>query len=137
MVKQNCPVWGFIFRLMRCVVSIPVEQELLGLPELYPFDIEIRSSGTLNELEFRYNYQFLKPDRKPLHPEQIGCILRLTEEWAYLLTHEQFVLLEELDAFNRREAADKNFQSNLLEFAKIKGLADQTGVDLERYLNHE
>ena len=114
-----------------------VEQELLGLPELYPFDLEIRSFGTLNEPEFRYNYQFLKPDRKSLHPERIGCILRLTEEWAYLLTHEQFALLEELDEFNRREAADKNFQSNLLEFAKIKGLANQTGVELERYLNQE
>ena len=114
-----------------------VEQELLGLPELYPFDLEIRSSGTLNEPEFRYNYQFLKPDRKLLHPERIGCILRLTQEWAYLLTHEQFVLLEELDAFNKREAADKNFQSSLLEFAKIKGLANQIGVELERYLNQE
>ena len=114
-----------------------VEQELLGLPELYPFDLEIRSFGTLNEPEFRYNYQFMKPDRKPLHPERIGCVLRLTQEWAYLLTHEQFVLLEELDAFNRREAADKNFQSNLLEFAKIKGLANQTGAELERYLNQE
>ena len=119
-----------------CCLS-SVEQELLGLPEPYPFDLEIRSSSTLNEPEFRYNYQFLKPDRKPLHPERIGCILRLTEEWAYLLTHEQFVLLEELDSFNRREAADKNFQSNLLEFAKIKGLANQTGAELERYLNQE
>ena len=114
-----------------------VEQELLGLPESYPFDLEIRSSGALHEPKFRYNYQFLKPDRKLLHPERIGCILRLTQEWAYLLTYEQFVLLEELDAFNKREAADKSFQSNLLEFAKIKGLADQTGVELERYLNQE
>ena len=114
-----------------------VEQELLGLPEPYPFDLEIRSFGTLNEPAFRYNYQFLRPDRKPLHPERIGCILRLTEDWAYLLTHEQFVLLEELDAFNRREAVDKSFQSNLLEFAKIKGLANQTGAELERYLNQE
>ena len=114
-----------------------VEQELLALPEPYPFDLEIRSFGTLNEPTFRYNYQFLKPDRKPLHPKRIGCILRLIEEWAYLLTHEQFVLLEELDAFNRREGADKSFQSNLLEFAKIKGLANQTGAELERYLNQE
>ncbi len=114
-----------------------VEQELLDLPEPYPFALEIRSFGTLNESEFRYNYQFLKPDRKPLHPKRIGCILRLTQEWAYLLTYEQFILLEELDAFNRREVVDKSFQSNLLEFAKIKGLANQTGVELERYLNRE
>ena len=115
----------------------PVDQSLLGLPEPYPFDLEIRSSGTLNQTEFRYDYQFLKPDRKPLHPERVGCILRLTEEWVYLLTREQFALLEELDAFNGREAADNNFQSNLLEFAKIKGLANQTGAELERYLNQE
>ena len=114
-----------------------VEQSLLGLPEPYPFDLEIRSSGTLNQPEFRYDYQFLKPDRKPLHAERIGCVLRLTREWAYLLTEEQFALLEELDGFNRREETDKNFQSNLLEFAKIKGLANQTGAELELYLNQE
>ena len=112
-----------------------VDQSLLGLPEPYPFDLEIRSLGTLNQPEFRYDYQFLKPDRKPLHAEQIGCVLRLTREWAYLLTEEQFALLEELDGFNRREETDKNFQSNLLEFAKIKGLANQTGAELELYLN--
>ena len=114
-----------------------VEQELLGLPEPYPFDIEIRSFGTLNQPEFRYNYQFLKPDGKPLYPKRTGCILRLTEEWTYLLTQEQFTLLEALEAFNKRNATVKNFETNLLEFAKIKGLAQETGSALDRYLNQE
>ncbi len=113
------------------------EQDLLGLPEPYPFDIEIRSHGTFNQPEFRYNYNFLKPDWKPMYPNRIGCILRLTEKWAYLLANEQYVLLEALDAFNSREETDKNFQDNLLEFAKIKGLAKNTGVALDRYLNQE
>ncbi|RKU13256.1 ATP-dependent helicase [Candidatus Poribacteria bacterium] len=112
-----------------------VEQGLLGLPEPYPFDIEIRSHGTFNQTEFRYNYQFLQPDRKPLHPKRIGCILRLTKNWIYLLTSEQFGLLEALDAFNAREDSEKDFQNNLLEFAKIKGLAKGTGAALELYLN--
>ena len=114
-----------------------VEQELLGLPEPYPFDLAIRSYGTFNQPEFRYNYQFLKPDGKPLHPTRIGCVLRLTVGWAYLLTHQQYTLLEELDAFNIRDTADKNFQVNLLEFAKIKGLAKDTGTTLDLYLNQE
>ncbi|MDE0019288.1 MAG: SNF2-related protein, partial [Candidatus Poribacteria bacterium] len=114
-----------------------VEQELLGLPEPYPFEIEIRSDGTFNQPEFRYNYQFLKPDWKPLHPTRTGCILRLTEEWAYLLTHEQFTLLKELDSFNTRDTTDKSFEANLIEFAKIKGLAKETGSALEDYLNQE
>ena len=113
----------------------PVEQGLLGLPELYPFDLEIRSHGTLNLSEFRYIYQFLKPDQKPLHPNRIGCVLRLTEEWVYLLTREQFILLEALDTFNAREDSDKNFQANLLEFAEIKGLAKDIGAALDLYLN--
>ena len=113
----------------------PVEQGLLGLPELYPFDLEIRSHGTLNLSEFRYIYQFLKPDQKPLHPNRIGCVLRLTEEWVYLLTSEQFILLEALDTFNAREDSDKNFQANLLEFAEIKGLAKDIGAALDLYLN--
>ena len=114
-----------------------VEQSLLGLPEPYPFDLEIRSDKTLKETEFRYNYQFLQPDRKSLHPQRIGCVLRLTSEWAYLLTNEQFALLEALDAFNNRETHDKNFEANLLEFAAIKGLAAKTGAALDGYLNQE
>ena len=114
-----------------------IEQESLGLPEPYPFYIEIRSFGTLNQPEFRYNYQFLKPDGKPLHPTRTGCVLRLTEEWAYLLIREQFILLEELDAFNTQDSADKNFQTNLIEFAKIKELAKDTGSTLDLYLNQE
>lgn len=114
-----------------------VEQERLGLPEPYPFDIGIRSHGTLNQPEFRYNYQFLQPDQKPLHPKRIGCILRLTKNWVYLLSDEQFVLLEALDAFNSRGTNDKNFEINLLEFAKIKGLANGTGAALDLYLNQE
>lgn len=113
------------------------ELDQLGLPELYPFDIEIRSHGTFNQPEFRYNYQFLKPDWKPLHPNRTGCILRLTDDWTYLLTNEQYLLLEALDAFNSREETDKDFQANLLEFAKIKGLAKGTGAALDRYLNQE
>ena len=113
------------------------EQELLGLPEPYPFEIEVRSDGTFNQAEFRYNYQFLKPDWKPLHPKRTGCILRLTEDWAYLLTREQFTLLEELDAFNARDAENKSFEANLIEFAKIKGIAKEIGSALDNYLNQE
>lgn len=113
------------------------EQQQLSLPEPYPFDLKLRSDGTFNQPEFRYIYEFLKPDLKPLHPKRVGCVLRLTEKWAYLLTSEQFALLEAVDAFNARNAADKDFQTNLLEFAKIKGLASQTGAALERYLHQE
>ena len=111
--------------------------ERLDLPKQYPFDIEIRSHGTFNQTDFRYNYQFLQPDRKPLFPKRIGCILRLTENWVYLLSHEQFVLLEALDAFNSREVDDKDFETNLLDFAKIKGLARDIGAALDLYLNQE
>ena len=114
-----------------------VDQELLGVPEPYPFDVEIRSFGTLNQPDFRYLYRYLQPDMKPLHPQRIGCVIRLTREWAYLLTGEQFALLEELDSFNTRDETGKDYKTNLLEFARIKGLANQTGVLLDRYLNHE
>ena len=123
------------FEEVCCLES--VEQELLGLPAPYPFEIEIRSDGTFKQPEFRYIYQFLKPDWKPLHPKRTGCILRLTEEWAYLLTHEQFTLLEALDAFNARDTEDKNFEANLIEFANIKGIAKEIGSTLDNYLNQE
>lgn len=113
------------------------ERNILGLPEPYPFDLEIRSVGTLNQPGFQYDYQFQQPDRKPLYPTRTGCVLRFTESWSYILTREQFTLLEELDAFNSRESGDRSYQTNLLEFAKIKGMAHRTGSDLDRYLHQE
>ena len=72
-----------------------------------------------------------------MHPQRIGCVLCLTQDWAYLLTEEQFALLEALDAFNKQETHDKNFEANLLEFETIKGLAAKTGAALDGYLNQE
>ena len=72
-----------------------------------------------------------------MHPERIGCVLRLTPDWAYLLTGEQFSLLEALDAFNTLETHDKKYEANLIEFARLKGLAKQTGAALDGYMNQE
>lgn len=113
------------------------ERHTLGLPEPYPFDLEIRSVGTLNQPGFRYDYQFQQPDRKPLYPTRTGFVLRFTDSWSYILTREQFTLLEELDAFNSRESRDRSYQTNLLEFAKIKGMANRVGSELDRYLHQE
>lgn len=120
-----------------CSIVARNEQHLLGLPELFPFDIEIRSHGTLNESGFRYLYRYLTADSKELYPKRTGCVLRLTDEMAYLLTHEQVALLDTIDEFNARLDDNKDYPSNLIEFAKIKSLAVNTGTTLDRYLNNE
>ena len=103
-----------------------IDQELLGLPEPYPFDIEIRSLGTLNLPDFRYVYQYLQPDRKPLHPKRIGC--RPASDQGVGVSADKRTVCPfggiGCIQYTRRELA-KISRSNLLEFAKIKGLANQ------------
>ena len=119
-----------------CNIEV-VDQQLLGLPERYPFGIEIRSNGTLNQTSFRYNYRFLATDGKSLSPERKGCVLSLTSDWNYILTKDQYSLIVALDEFNSRSEEQKNYPGNLLEFSSIKNLAKKTGASLEQYLNKE
>ena len=52
------------------------DQQLLGLPDAYPFDIRLDASGTLNRDGFRYKIGFFAhPDGKRLPFERTGAIL--------------------------------------------------------------
>jgi hypothetical protein len=114
------------------------ERNSLFFSEPFPFEIEIRSSGALADSNFRYVYRFLNGRSQPfVHPTRIGCYLEITHEQTYIIAGEQYHLIEALDAFNNRSTADKTIKDNLLEFAKIKGLAQETGSTLDAYLNRE
>lgn len=115
-----------------------IDRQLLNLPEPYLFDIKIESKGrTFNQQEFRYEYGFYEPNGNLIFTKRVGCILRITEQRAYFLTKEQFELLEALDDFNAMPEEQKTFRDNLLCFAKVKGLAEQTGTLLDLYLHGE
>ena len=114
------------------------EREALNLPEPFPFSIEIKASGNLSDKNFRYIYQFLNGSLQPfVNPRRIGTYLEITPEQTYLLTGELYHLVEALDEFNQKLPTQKDIKTNLLTFAKIKGLAKETAALLDAYLNSE
>lgn len=125
------------------VIAVLSEEErfALSLPDSFPFDIEIRAKGKLTDPNFRYVYSFLNGRTQPfINPKKIGAYLEITPDQNYLLTGEQYSLIEAIDAFNKQDKnAGKNkvIKDNYLAFAKIKGLAKETGATLDTYLNSE
>jgi SNF2 family DNA or RNA helicase len=117
-------------------LAIP-ELDLIGLPEPYPYTIEILSHSAFNLDNFKYIYRFYRVDGRQIHPERNGSLLRLGSEICYLLSGGQYALLEAIDDFNQKVSPSKNLPDTLLEFANIKGLAKETGADLDQYLNSE
>lgn len=116
------------------------ERSTLGLPEAFPFVIEIRSIGNLGNPDFTCVYRFLDGNGHPFsNPKRTGALLEIGSELVFLLVGDQYRLLEAIDAFSGREQVPPGeaVKSNLLVFARVKGLAQATGAMLDMYLNEE
>lgn len=108
---------------------------MLDLPEVYPYDILIESRGkNLKQKDFQYIVTFCDIDEN-LFANRIGCIVRLVQSTCYRLTKEQYNLLDVVDNFNNTKPEENAYIGNLIIFSEIKGLAEETGVLLDRYLN--
>ena len=121
------------------VADLPVEDlRGLSLSEPFPFEIEIRASGNLADRNLSYIYQFLNGKTQPfVNPTRIGTHIEITNEQTYLITGDSYRLVEAIDEFNRRPPETRATKQNLLAFAKIKELAQETGAVLDTYLNTE
>jgi SNF2 family DNA or RNA helicase len=118
------------------------ERVALALPDSFPFEIEVRAKGKLTDPNFRYDYSFLNGRNQPfVNPKKVGSYLEISPDQMYLLTGEQYSLIESIDAFNKQDnksiGKSQVMKDNYLAFAKIQGLARETGATLDTYLNNE
>ena len=126
--------------LTHAVIADLNEEELraIGLPELYPYDIEVTAQGNLTKENFQYRYTFLNGiGQLFVNPTRIGTFLKIEEDTEYLIISESFRLLEAIDYFNSSGRQDRVARTTLLAFSDIKGLANATGAKLDNYLNAE
>jgi len=137
--EQCKVVEGGILVPYSTVAGLETEQiEILGLPDAFPFDIEIKSVGNLANKDFQYDYVYLNGASQPfINPKRLGALLEITSEQTYLLLGDQFHLVEAMDVFNDAPLAQKAIRDNLLQFSRIKGLAKETGATLDNYLSSE
>lgn len=100
-----------------------------------PFSIELECTGWLQDERFRYFVRFYLGNQ-PVHLERRGCFVRRGPE-LYRLDRQGFALLQTIDGFNELPPDRRTGTACLIEFAKIKGLAEEVGAQLDKYLTRE
>lgn len=139
---------GKYFEVLPVAISQLSSEELkvLGLPERYPYAIEINAKGNMGQADFCYSYHFVRSPGNPIISYDIhGAIISISEVEQYVLDEELFSLVRAIVDFNsqqKNENGETNhkteaIRNNLLSFSKIKGLSKRTGAHLDSYLHFE
>ena len=113
-----------------------IDQKILNLPDLYPFDIRIDSLGMLQDSDFKLELGYYEYNHgNQLFGNCTGCILTLQNSAEYLLSLNQYQLCEAVDEFNNLD--ERDFPANLTRFAGIKQLSENSAAILDSYLKNE
>lgn len=115
-----------------------IDKKLLGLPSDYPFVIFIEADGILSQGSFKFKYGFFDfvPNGNRLFFDREGAILK-NSGTQYLLSLNQFKVLEAIEAFNSLPESSRTFHHNLTCFADIKSLSDDIATMLDSFLQSQ
>lgn len=115
-----------------------IDKKLLGLPTEYPFVIYIEPDGILSQGSFKFRFGFFDfiPNGNQLFLRRDGVILK-NDESQYLLSLNQFKVLEAIEHFNSLPETSRTFHHNLSCFADIKILSDDVATLLDSFLQSQ
>lgn len=115
-----------------------IDKRLLDLPSDYPFVIYIEADGILSQGSFKFKYGFFDfvPNGNRLFFDREGAILK-NSGTQYLLSLNQFKVLEAIEAFNSLPESSRTFHHNLTCFADIKSLSDDIATMLDSFLQSQ
>jgi len=115
-----------------------IDKKILGLPEIYPYEIFIESDGILTHQNFKFKKGFYDfcPNGNRLTAERNGAIITLFEK-EYLLSENQYLVCEMIDVFNSLPETEKGSIINLKKLAEIKSLSKKSGLSLEYFLDNQ
>src|SRR5581483_1982244 len=100
-----------------------------------PFTIELESSGSLGWPDFRYKYRFYLGARS-ISMERCGCFVRWRDQ-IYRLDKQTFSLIDAIDNFNDFPPGEKTDPKAYISFAKVKGLAEGIGAQLDSFISSQ
>ena len=100
-----------------------------------PFTLELAAHRWLGAADFRYQYRFYLGLR-PVPLTHRGCFVQRATT-IYRLDTQTFAMIEAIDAFNALPTEVKASPDAFLRFATVKGLAEDIGAQLDRYLAEE
>ena len=115
-----------------------IDKRLLGLPSEYPFVIYIEADGILSQGSFKFKYGFFDfvPNGNRLFFKHDGIVLK-DGETRYLLSLNQFKVLDAIERFNSLPETARTFHNNLTCFADIKSLSDDVATLLDSFLQSQ
>lgn len=116
------------------------DREAFGLPSIYPFDVYVAPKGIITRNNFGYEYSFrtFAPAGEIMQlVSKTGPIVRLRlrdVEQDYLLSKDEFLLLDAIDEYNSVPDAEKTANGNLVSFSHIKSLSEDAAIVLDSVL---
>jgi SNF2 family DNA or RNA helicase len=115
-----------------------INKTILGLPQLYPFVVLIEPDGIMNQRSFKFKYGFFDfaPNGNRLFFKRKGPIIS-NENEQYLLSLNQFKVLDAIEKFNSLPESARTFHHNLTCFADIKSLSDDVATLLDDFLQSQ
>ena len=115
-----------------------IDKRLLGLPFEYPFVIFIEADGILSQGSFKFKYGFFDfvPNGNRLFFRREGVVLK-DSETQYLLSLNQFKVLDAIERFNSLPETARTFHHNLTCFADVKSLSDDVATLLDSFLHSQ
>ena len=101
------------------------ERSILSLPEVFPYYISIKTSGTIGFKGFHYIVEFLRPDGSPfINPVVIGSLITISPEREYMFSSPQFQIVSVAMSTNEKLkilVSHKDLmRDGLLSVAKLK-----------------
>lgn len=123
---------------LKAISSFDLNKKLLGLPEPFPFSISIESNEPMGQKSFKFKYGFFDfiPNGNRLFYQRNGPIIQ-NDNSQYLLSLNQFKILEAIDSFNALPETDKTLHRQLTCFDYIRSLSNEVSTELDNFSNTE
>lgn len=121
-------------------VSLETEaSEILALPDFFPYEIMIRSHGSLGAPSFRYELEYRQYGGASLYGVAVqGSYVRLSSKTDYRFNGDQYALVSLVEESNRESRKFRNrgeaSQYNTLQLARIKEQAEKIHAILDRFM---
>lgn len=140
--KVHETVDGF---LLPHAVAVSLETEvsdILELPAFFPYEIMIRSHGSLGTSSFRYKLEYRKHGGASLYGVAVqGAYVRLSSKTDYRLNEDQYALVSLVEESNQESQKIRNrgeiSQYNTLQLARVKERAEKIHAVLDRFMTRQ
>lgn len=128
--------------LLPHAIAVNLETEvsdILALPAFFPYEIMIRSHGSLGAPSFRYELEYHQYGGASLYGVAVqGSYVRLSSKTDYRFNGDQYALVSLVEESNRESRKIRNrgeaSQYNTLQLARIKEQAEKIHAILDRFM---